>query len=1357
MFNNISGIIYYPSINKEEIMKTRKIIFLTVFILITIPLFSEYDPPSQGEMLYDFYSPEMISSGSPLVSSEAPLSCFVNPASGGFLQRTTAALNYTALHGSGSDEGWGNAVNAGLSIPTDIGVYTASVFFLNSDFDSPDYGTLSRLGFAFSKDLFSNLSAGASVTLTAGKNDSSGWGLGMDIGILHYPDAFLSSRNFRWGAVFKNIGKGYSVSDSAEGSLPSLFTPGIGAGITLFETEGFSFDFSGDLLFPSFQDIRTEIGAVFNINNLLDINLSARFDMDEMSDDLNPAPSAGISFGFNADLRKIAPASIDREDLEKTEVHTTFGFARINDNVNSYSAGFRIPFGIRDEAGPDIKIGYDSVRYISPDNDGRSDNLVFPVDITDERYIRGYEFIITDSEGNVVRQYENKDERPENISFENIFDRLMYVKTGIGIPEKFRWDGNSNDRSEVPDGEYLFYVRAWDDNGNISESEKHRVVVDTVSPALTVSSPPVLDRIFSPNNDGSRDFLTIRQTGSSEDLWTARIKDNNGKTLKKFQWENSSPTDIFWNGAGDDGMLLPDGVYSYHISSTDRAENSSSDSVANIIISTMNTPASLSISRAAFSPDNDGLADFLDFSFNVPVKKGISGWVLDILDNSGSIVNSFEGNEEIPENFTFYGLSSGKTFLPEGVYSGRLQIVYRNGNMPEAISPDFEIDITAPEAELSADYTVFSPNNDGKKDELLVNQKSSFEEVWTGIVRDISGNIVFKREWLGEADPVFRWDASSEGGRRAPDGEYIYQLSSQDRAGNRGVSSSLRFFIDTEETPLLVSREYDVFSPNGDGIRDSIRFFPELKKKDGVESYIFTVNDNEGNTVYEKTGRGSVPDSIIWNGKEISGSIDKSGYRASLSVVYVNGNNPEAFTSAFSSDTEFPVLEMNEKYSVFSPNMDGRKDILPVHIESSSSEELWTGKIISKNGKTVRSYNWKDLGKEISWDGKDDSGNTVPDGEYIFSVSSEDAGGNRTEKAVKGIVLDNRVTSAILSVNSEGFSPNNDNYFDSAEFSVFVSPRDSIEKWSLDITDSSGKTVRSFTGGQQISDIVKWDGRNEKGDIVDGVYRAELSVTYNKGDNPGSVTREFVLDTAPPSSEILISPYPFSPDNDGIDDEVSISLNMADLSGIREWSMEIYDPAGNIFKTYEGKGSPAGKIIWDGISDTGELVQAAEDYTFVLESSDNLGNSIGKKGVIPVDVLVVRDGDKLKIRISSIKFSPNSPELEADIPEIKEKNEKIIKRLSEILNKYSSYMIRIEGHANNLSWADPARAKIEEKDELIPLSNARCVTVRDILAENGVKKERVTMEGLGGTDPVVPFSDLKNRWKNRRVEFILIK
>ncbi len=130
-----------------------------------------------------------------------------------------------------------------------------------------------------------------------------------------------------------------------------------------------------------------------------------------MSDDFNPAPSIGISFGFNADLRKFTPESFNRKDLEKTEVHTSFAYTRVNDNVNAYSAGFRIPFGIRDEKGPDIDISYKDAVYLSPDNDGKSDDLVFPVEIKDERYVKGYEFIITDTEGNIVRQYGNKDEK----------------------------------------------------------------------------------------------------------------------------------------------------------------------------------------------------------------------------------------------------------------------------------------------------------------------------------------------------------------------------------------------------------------------------------------------------------------------------------------------------------------------------------------------------------------------------------------------------------------------------------------------------------------------------------------------------------------------------------------------------------------------------------------------------------------------------------------------------------------------------------------------------------------------------------------------------------------------------------
>jgi len=51
----------------------------------------------------------------------------------------------------------------------------------------------------------------------------------------------------------------------------------------------------------------------------------------------------------------------------------------------------------------------------------------------------------------------------------------------------------------------------------------------------------------------------------------------------------------------------------------------------------------------------------------------------------------------------------------------------------------------------------------------------------------------------------------------------------------------------------------------------------------------------------------------------------------------------------------------------------------------------------------------------------------------------------------------------------------------------------------------------------------------------------------------------------------------------------------------------------------------------------------------------------------------------------------------------------------------------------------------------------RAEVVRKMLIENGVDARRLSVIGLGSSEPVVPFTDAQNRWKNRRVEFVLIK
>ena len=86
------------------------------------------------------------------------------------------------------------------------------------------------------------------------------------------------------------------------------------------------------------------------------------------------------------------------------------------------------------------------------------------------------------------------------------------------------------------------------------------------------------------------------------------------------------------------------------------------------------------------------------------------------------------------------------------------------------------------------------------------------------------------------------------------------------------------------------------------------------------------------------------------------------------------------------------------------------------------------------------------------------------------------------------------------------------------------------------------------------------------------------------------------------------------------------------------------------------------------------------------------------------------------------------------------------------MNKFPDYKVQVEGHANNVSGTER-----EEKEDLIPLSGARADAVRKFLIEKGVSRSRLSSVGIGGTKPVASLSDRDNWWKNRRVEFVLIK
>ncbi len=1008
----------------------------------------------------------------------------------------------------------------------------------------------------------------------------------------------------------------------------------------------------------------------------------------------------------------------------------------------------------------------DAQIYLSPNNDGVQDALAFNLSIDESRYIKGYEFIVENRQGEAVRTILNKETRPEKRTTRTFFQNLFKSKSGIQVPETLRWDGTTDSGEKAPDGLYSFYIRSWDDNENYGTSEKYSVYVDTQPPVVEIEKAAESERIFSPNNDGNKDVLPVEQEGTREDRWKAQIQNAAGNVVKTYTWRNARPQSFDWDGTNDQGILVPDGVYEYTIQATDRAGNSGRAEYGNLVKNTEETPISLSIDHSHFSPNGDGILDAVLLQPNVPVQRGIESWTIEVVDANGRVYRSFSGESGLSGAIAFDGKDASGNVIPENrEYYADLQVLYVNGNNPEAQSAPFIVDVTKPQASVKIDNRIFSPNGDGNKDTITIHQETSKEENWYGTITDIDENPVYQYKWIEQPENRIRWDGRKEDGSLAEDGYYFYQLSTVDKAGNRGESERIRFELNTEETPVLLTSSYDYFSPNGDDNKDTISFLPKLQVQEGVVRYTLEVVIAEGEPVFTRNGSGSVPDRLMWDGfSSAGGRVEDGEYRAKLDVLYANGNNPQAETQPFTIDTVFPAITVDPEYTIFSPEGDGNRDSITFE-QDSTVEELWEAQVINAAGEVVKRNAWKGTAENFVWNGTDNQGNSVPDGTYTYRVASTDQAGNTTEVEVDGIELDTAQTKLFVTAGSDKLAPTGNGLYEEISFSTIVNRREGLESWQLEMVDQNGISQKTFSGEQRIPKEIIWDGKDENGEYIEGRYKARFSARYTKGNRPSAESLSFVLDVTPPQTEVSLNPVPFSPDNDGIDDELEINLDVSDTNSIQNWKFTIFDAErqgvraqdGPLFKQYSGSGVPAEQIIWDGRSDEGELVYAAMDYPYRFEVSDSLGNRTVETGRIPVDVLVVREGDDLKIKIASINFKPNSAEFVDDKPEIAARNSYVLNRLAEILQKYRQYEITIEGHANITKYWDPAQAKQEQEEELIPLSEDRATRVLEALVERGISRNRLTAQGVGGSKPIVDFRDEENRWKNRRVEFILKK
>jgi len=935
---------------------TKSFYTMTLRFLLLAPLASGFALPETPEFgadtVQDLFSPDLAGQGSFITSrGSAPFSA-INPAQAGQTDRMILNAGVLGVTDLNIADELGGIFNIGLLYPTKTASYSANLRYYYFDQFKTDFPLKSELGgnLSVAKEFFPQFSLGAGINFGAGADN---WTLSADLGLLQNLGDLLFMKNLTWAFVMRNMGMSWA---------PTWFTPWLGVTFDFVRIEGkggkpnpLVMNFAADLGVPSViapENINVIVKTGITLTVLDKITLSilwpgaAGYNMREAKSG-NPGhfqwlPSVGM--GINLLIPsggKRQPGEYRLSERRPSDGDITFdaAFKPLYYDVYATGAGVTWYAPYKDELPPNIIVTYPQTQYISPNYDGKSDALVFPVRIIDDHYISGWIMTIKDAGGNIVRTYQNKDRRFEMMDARDIYGRYYLEKKGVDVPPTMRWDGVLSAGGIAPDGVYYFSISAVDENGNTGTSRDYEVVIKNTPPKIAIDDINLNDRIFDPSG-GNRTSINIVSQGSAEDKWESGIYDSEGNLIRAFPPKSGSPQPVVWDGKNGSGALAPDGAYTFRISATDKAQNSGYAVMSNIVVDTKTAGA--------------------------------------ILTSSANAI--------------------------------------------------------APKANQSADI---------------------------------------------------------------------------------------------------------------------VRFNSRLNRTDGIAS------------------------------------------------------------------------------------------------------------------------------------------------------------------------------------------------------------------WKLEIKNDKGEITRSFQGSGQPPQAMGWNGLSQDGSIREGLVIPELTVNYADGQIADAKGAPVLVDSSGPVLSVASTPDLFSPDNDGVNDVLSIKLRADDESPIAGWSLDIYEPVmeegaspSHLFKHFEGSASPVDELMWNGRGNSGDLVQSAVDYPYVYTAVDSLGNTSVKTGAFGIDLLVIKEGDQFRIQVPSIMFPANSAVFDGLSQAALDNNVRVIKRVAQILNKFKGYRVMVEGHANPTT---AGAARDQEEPELKALSEKRAGYVLDQLVRSSVARSRLSFTGVGGAMPVVPFEDHSGWWKNRRVDFILVR
>jgi len=846
------------------------------------------------------------------------------------------------------------------------------------------------------------------------------------------------------------------------------------------------------------------------------------------------------------------------------------------------------------------------------------------------------------------------------VGLENIFFDMVNIKFGMGfgvedvVPFSAGVDLNFDIKDTGVQLSYSLLPTDFNGSRQIVHNAGINVAFGTYDKKPPEASVDAEREYFSPNHDGINDRAKLDITISDNTMafgWKLDITDVQGRPVKSFEakdvrkirkmtfakyfkrvfskkQEVEIPKFIEWDGEDSEGNVVPDGQYSYVLTAWDENNNKIVTKKRWIIVDNVTPIVEAEAKELLFSPNDDGVKDTLDIAIKSANIEKNDTVIIRISDRDKNTVLEEKKTGSVPEIFEWNGRDQSGALVREGVYKFTIAASDFADNRTESSVDGIVVRTEYEKISASPVLKAFSPNGDGYSDmddirlfssgtEGLINWDLRIVDEKGAIVREYSGTKVFP--------DVINFDGKDSEGVVLPDGLYSLEFRLFFESGNHPESFYKFIRIDNTPPAITVSSNITAFSPNGDGVKDTMNIVHNIKSGEGDIFEAKIVNAAGGTFKTFEFGT-NPPKVIVWDGIGDNNTQPVEGiYTYIITGRDRVGNSTIASLGPIKLVTGFEEVAVEPDEYIISPNGDGIKDSAAFKLHASSMEGIveWKLDIRDRNNTSVRSFNNQNMGQllptEVVWDGKTDTGAQADDGLYSAVLSVlYDAGNNPISKP-KDIRIDTQAPSIEVYVEDLNISPNNDGAKET--LTIYQRMRgDKDDTYTGEIRGPGGAVVKSFNWvGNPPVEIV-WDGRDDSGNpLAEGIYSYSVRGEDAAGNKAEESITDIVLTTEYEKVSLLASERGISPNNDGAFDAVVFTPVLTSEKGLISWSIGIIDSQSRLIRKIDGNGTPPAAVTWDGTGEDGSLVPDGE-YGYTMRLTYESGNHPeSKPGTITVD------------------------------------------------------------------------------------------------------------------------------------------